>query len=88
MTCTWGVTNDGEITTMQVESAVNYTADDSRAEVVIQVSGESGAGKTETAKLIMQYLAWIGNGGFINDGEGVEQQVRCCAWLRNGSQCS
>ena len=42
---------------------------------VVQVSGESGAGKTETAKLIMQYLAWIGNGGFINDGEGVEQQV-------------
>ena len=43
---------------------------------IVQVSGESGAGKTETAKLIMQYLAWIGNGGFINDGEGVEQQVK------------
>ncbi|KAJ7558148.1 hypothetical protein O6H91_04G026500 [Diphasiastrum complanatum] len=55
------------------DSAYRAMINDSCSQSIL-VSGESGAGKTETTKLLMQYLAHMG-GRAATDGRTVEQQV-------------
>lgn len=53
----------------------------------ILVSGESGAGKTESTKMLMQYLAYMG-GRTATEKQSVEQQVLEVANLIYLYQCN
>eukprot|EP00241_Pyramimonas_parkeae_P001122 CAMPEP_0114267720 /NCGR_PEP_ID=MMETSP0058-20121206/25492_1 /TAXON_ID=36894 /ORGANISM="Pyramimonas parkeae, CCMP726" /LENGTH=536 /DNA_ID=CAMNT_0001385683 /DNA_START=70 /DNA_END=1678 /DNA_ORIENTATION=- len=54
------------------DSAYRFMVSERKSQSIL-VSGESGAGKTETTKLIMMYLAYMG--GRRTEGRSVEQQV-------------
>uniref|UniRef100_A0A0D9VLR8 Myosin motor domain-containing protein n=1 Tax=Leersia perrieri TaxID=77586 RepID=A0A0D9VLR8_9ORYZ len=55
------------------DASYRAMVNESRSQSIL-VSGESGAGKTETTKLIMQYLTYVGGRAAIDD-RTVEQQV-------------
>ncbi|CAM8910154.1 unnamed protein product [Rhodiola kirilowii] len=55
------------------DAAYRAMVDDGKSQSIL-VSGESGAGKTETTKLIMQYLTYVG-GRAASEERTVEQQV-------------
>ncbi|XP_057781954.1 myosin-6-like [Salvia miltiorrhiza] len=55
------------------DAAYRLMMNDGKSQAIL-VSGESGAGKTESTKLLMRYLAFMG-GRSAGEGRSVEQQV-------------
>ncbi|CAI7763928.1 unnamed protein product, partial [Closterium sp. NIES-54] len=56
------------------DNAYRAMVDDKRSQSIL-ISGESGAGKTETTKLVMEYLASVGGRSEATEGRSIESQV-------------